>query len=369
MFRKLGLPILAVVAFSFMSYHLLRTHKHLPDLAPAVAPARAPYQHIVAASGIVEPRGENISVGSPLPGVVVEVPIEEGQTVRAGDLLFRLDDRELRAQLAVRQAELETARSNLARTESSPRPEEIPPSEARVRRAEAQLTAETDLYRRREKLSATQMVSEEELISRRQAVAVARESLAQAQAEHALLLAGSWDRDKQIARAEVARAQSLVDQTKIELGRLEVRAPVAGQVLKVRLRKGEYVGTPPGESLIMLGDLSRLHVRVTIDEQDLPRFRPGRPGKGFVRGDAEKALDLSFVGVEPYVLPKQSLTGSAAERVDTRVLEVIYALPPEVQGVYVGQQLDVFVETDAASPGDGASRALALAAKPLTNAE
>lgn len=344
MFRRLGLPLVAGLAVLYMSYHMLRSHQALPDLAPVVTPARAPYGEFVAGSGLVEARSRNIAVGSPLPGVIAEVAVDEGQMVEAGALLFRLDDRELRALLAVRQAELAAAEANLQRVESLPRAEELPPSEARVRRAQEQLQAEVDLFQRREKLSSQQMVSAEELIIRRQAVAVAREQLSQAQAEHDLLLAGAWTRDKEIARAELARARTLVEQTETELDRLEIRAPVQGHVLKVQVRKGEFVGTPPGMPLMVIGDLSVMHVRVQIDEQDLPRFLPGGSGQAFVRGDATRPLALTFVRVEPYVQPKSSLTGSTTERVDTRVLEAIYALPAGVEGVYVGQQLDVFLE-------------------------
>jgi hypothetical protein len=119
-------------------------------------------------------------------------------------------------------------------------------------------------------------------------------------------------------------------------------------VLKVYVRPGEYVGTPPGAPLVVIGDVSVMHVRVQIDEQDLPRFRPGLGGKAFVRGDATRPLELAFVRVEPLVEPKSSLTGATTERVDTRVLEAVYALPAGLEGVYVGQQLDVFIEQSAA---------------------
>ena len=148
MLRRLGLPLLALACVCFMGYHLRRTHRHLPDLEPVVTPARAPYRHVVAAEGLIEPRSEAISVGSLQPGVVEEVAVEEGQKVRQGDLLFRLDDRELKARLDVRESDLASAESNLARVEGRPRPEEIPPSEAKVRKAEATVTAELDLYRR-----------------------------------------------------------------------------------------------------------------------------------------------------------------------------------------------------------------------------
>jgi len=358
MFRRWSLPMLAVGFASFMGYHLVASHRQPPDLEPVVAPARAPYEHVVAASGVVEPASESISVGSPLQGVIEEVAIVEGQRVKQGDLLFRLDDRELRAQLAVRHADLDSAKLNLARVEGRPRPEEIPPSEAKVRKAEATMAAEADLYNRREKLFSTRAVSEQEVISARQAVAVAREAVTQARAEHDLLLAGSWEHDKSVARAEVAREEALVKQTETDLARLEVRSPIDGDVLKSDVHRGEYVAAPISQALVVIGDLNQMHVRVTIDEQDLPRFRAGTSGKAFVRGDADASLDLAFVRVEPYVQPKRSLTRDPSEKVDTRVLDVLYALPAGSQTVFVGQQLDVFLKSDAVVKDASAPRRL-----------
>jgi multidrug efflux pump subunit AcrA (membrane-fusion protein) len=140
--------------------------------------------------------------------------------------------------------------------------------------------------------------------------------------------------------------RALVEQTQVELDRLQVKSPIAATILKVDVRPGEFVGTTRDQELIVLGDIDVLHVRVDIDEQDLPRFQPGLPGRGFVRGDASKPLPLEFVRVEPYAQPKKSLTGSGTERVDTRVLQVIYAIGSTNQTIYVGQQIDVYLNLE-----------------------
>lgn len=357
--RNFMLPVLAAASLGLMGYHVSRTHVSRPTLAPPAPPPRSPFADVVAGSGLVEARTENIHVASPLPGTVAEVPVQVGQRVAAGQLLFRLDDRQIRAELAVQMAEQESAAASLARLQQMPRSEEIAPSEARVGRAAAELKAQEDLLARRAKLFANATISEEELIQSRQAVAGAREALAQAEAEDRLLKAGAWQRDLVVAQAELTKAEAGVQQVQTELSRLEVRAPVDGDVLKVDVRPGEYVGTPPGQPLVVLGDLTRLHVRVEIDEQDIPRFRPGMPGKAVVRGGDGAAIPLEFVRVEPYVEPKIALTGDPGERVDTRVLQVIYALAPGTQGCYVGQQIDVFLEV-------GGEAAPASSAQPVT---
>jgi hypothetical protein len=91
----------------------------------------------------------------------------------------------------------------------------------------------------------------------------------------------------------------------------------------------------------------KVNVRVDIDEHDIPRFKPGAAAMASFRGAPDKKFPLDFVRVEPYVIPKKSLTGDNTERVDTRVLQVIYSLKTEGKPIYVGQQLDVFIDVGA----------------------
>lgn len=74
------------------------------------------------------------------------------------------------------------------------------------------------------------------------------------------------------------------------------------------------------------------------------------------RGDSGRSYRLRFVRVEPYVVPKPSLTGDSRERVDTRVLQVVYAVEEESPDLFVGQQVDVFVDLDGSTAtGDQAA--------------
>jgi len=67
--------------------------------------------------------------------------------------------------------------------------------------------------------------------------------------------------------------------------------------------------------------------------------------QAYVKGDSKNAIPLQFIRIEPFVIPKTSLTGSSSERVDTRVLQVIYSLQlPKDRQLYVGQQVDVFID-------------------------
>src|SRR5262249_5217837 len=152
-----------------------------------------------------------------------------------------------------------------------------------------------------------------------------------------------------IARAEVQEASAEVDQLKTEIGRATVTAPVDGVVLQVNVRPGERVSELDNRALMVLGSVQTMHARVDVDERDIPRFRPGSAAKAYPRGGSNQEVHLHFVRTEPMVIAKKPLTGENTELVDTRVLQVIYEIDANQPNVYVGQQLDVFI--------DGASQA------------
>src|SRR5262252_10875501 len=123
-----------------------------------------------------------------------------------------------------------------------------------------------------------------------------------------------------------------------------MRAPIDGEILQLNVRVGEYapVGQVP-KPLLVMGDVGQLHVRADIDEHDAWRVQPGGKAEAVERGNSSRRAALAFVRSEPYVIPKKSLTGDSTERVDTRVLQVIYAVDGPPGKLFVGQQMDVFV--------------------------
>jgi hypothetical protein len=85
-------------------------------------------------------------------------------------------------------------------------------------------------------------------------------------------------------------------------------------------------------------------VRVDIDENDAWRIAHGAKARANARGNPDLAVSLTFERIEPLVVPKRSLTGDATERVDTRVLQVIFSFERGEKPLYVGQQMDVIIE-------------------------
>ncbi|MCC7084766.1 MAG: efflux RND transporter periplasmic adaptor subunit [Pirellulales bacterium] len=349
---KLILPLGAVGLLGFAVKHVNDTRKIDIPVAPPVTPAKAPFSNTVAGNGMIEAQTENIAVGTPVPGLVIDVFVKEGDKVKALQPLFRLDDRQLQAELKVRQADVVAAKSEVQRLENEPRPEEIPVQEAMVVEAEANVTQQADSLRRTQDLYAKRVSTEQELTQSEQNYRAAVAKLNYAKAQMSLLKAGAWQYQKDVAKAAVEQAQSQVDRINTELDRLTVRAYVDGEVLQVNVRPGEYVGAPSVEPLVLLGDVSKLHVRVDIDENDIPRFVPGKPAVAALKGSPNIRFPLGYVRTEPYVVPKRSLTGMNTERVDTRVLQVIYSFDPSGLPVHVGQQVEVFIEAEVASHDD-----------------
>jgi len=314
------LPALAVAALVFGIISVAKSQPRRESTLPPSRPPASDFEHAVAAVGLVESSTENLSIGTPYSDVVAEVPAVVGRPVRAGDPLFKLDDRPWRAELAARQADVRMA-------------------ESQVNVAAAVLEDVSHQLNFVERVSDSRAVSEEEVTRRRSAVKTARARLEEAQ-----------------ARKAAAAAQVIV--IKVRLERSIVRAPVDGQVLQVKVRPGEFA--PAGVTaspLILLGRLKPLHIRVDVDEHEAWRIRPDAKAAAAVRGNAGQKTALTFVRFEPFVLPKKSLTGDSTERVDTRVLQVIYRIDDESAPLFVGQQMDVFIDVREAAPAAGRASA------------
>lgn len=355
MFRRWILPMIAVVLLGFGFAHAIYVQKPQPESPPPVPPPTTPFGDTVAGQGMVEPNNEAsttsaISIGSQLSGVVTKVAVRIGQTVTAGDLLFELDKRTTEADLRVRQAQVLQAQKSLRELELQPRAETVPPSEALVKAAEATSRQQKDLYDRTKREFAKGATTEEALITAEETYNNGLAQLAQAKANLLLLKAGAWDADKAVAQATVDTAQAQVEQDKTTLAMLQVRAPVDGTILQVNIRPGEYVSISGSQALITMGNLAPLHVRVSVDEEDIPRLKLSGSARAKVRGDVAQAeVPMYFVRIEPYIVPKVSLTGLNTERVDTRVVQLIYAINPDnklvkEKKVLVGQLVDVFID-------------------------
>lgn len=349
MIRKYVLPFIAIIGIVAAIYTVRATNPVKPATEPVALPAVSPYDDYVAGTGLVEASTENIAVGTLVSGVVTEVMVEVNQKMKAGDPLFRIDDRNLQSQLSIQQALLESARQELSKLEQSPRAEDLPPLQARLAASQAALANAQREFDRLSRIGDS--ARSDEIDRAKWDAAVAKANADAAAAELAKVQAGAWKPDLAIAQARIDAAAAQVKSIEVELDRLIVRAPVDGTVMQLKVRRGEFASAGPlATPLMLIGNIDTLHVRIDIDENDAWRIQPNAAATANVRGNRELSTALKFVRVEPYIVPKRSLTGDSNERVDTRVLQIIYAFDANAfekqHGirVYAGQQMDAFIE-------------------------
>jgi len=301
---------LAVAGVGFAAWVLIGANKKEPMPTPISEPPRSPYEHVVAASGIIEAVNENVRIAPPVAGLITQVFVKVGDQVTERAPLFQLDDRELRAQLLTREAA-------------------IPPLQAQIDEQKYKIGDLETQLQRLQSVHDERAVSEDDLKRTWYALEMAK-------------------RGAQRLQASLKQAIAQRDEVRILLNRLTVLAPRRGTILQVNSRAGEYATLGSAEPLMLLGETEQLQVRADIDEVNAPLVVPQAGGTASIKSLADRKIPLTFVRIEPYVIPKKSLTGENTERVDTRVLQVIYRFERPSFPVYAGQQVDVFIERQPA---------------------
>ena len=348
--KRRVLPIVAAVAAILGMISLARTHPKRESTVPPSAPPTSSFEQVVAGVGLVEANSENIDVSCAVSGMVTKLYVKAGDRVEQSQKLFSLDDRDLQADQQVKRTALEAAQARLTKLEREPRAEDLPPAEERVREAQANLADAEVQVRLIESVTDKRAVRDEDVQRRRLAYKAAQARLAEVEAQLGLLKAGAWAPDIAVAKSEVAQAEAQVKMAETNIDRLTMRAPIAGVILQNKVRLGQFAQCGPlSEPLMILGSVTPLHVRVDVDEHDAWRVRGGAPAAASPRGNGSIRIPLEFVRFEPYVIPKKSLTGDSTERVDTRVLQIIYRVKEQSAPLYVGQQVDVYIETPVKS--------------------
>jgi multidrug efflux pump subunit AcrA (membrane-fusion protein) len=320
------LPVVALIGLALAAFLIWRglpdRRLEEPEETPARATGALANAPRVAGAGVVEPSSEVIDLGTALSGLVSALLVRPGDYVTRGQPLLRVDDRDVRARLLEAEASIEEASAAIA--------------EARA--AEAAARRQLSLYRG---ISDPAAVSRSEVIRAEGDASVARGR-------------------RQLAEARLAAAQAARNRANVELSRLTVLAPISGEILRVDVRPGEFVQAGQqgnsSASYIQMGETRPLHVRIDIDEDEATRVALGSPAVVSPRGAADRQVRARFVRAEPQVVPKRSLTNSAAERVDVRVLQLIYELPATDGLFRVGQQVDAFI---AARPAPAQRKAAA----------
>lgn len=359
-----ALGILAGVASAFLAG---QQKKPQP---PVFNPAQNPYAKGIYSNGIIESyqsTGENINLYPEVPGVVTQIMVAEGQTVMLGQPLLKMDDSIQKATVEQQHSQAEAALALLEELKAQPRKEVLDVSLAQLDYAAANLqTAETQL----QKLQAsydldTRSVSKDVLDNAVNAVNAARANLEVATRNYQLTKAGAWSYDIRNQERQYVALSNTYQAGRALLEKYTIYAPADGVVLSIGAAVGSYI-SPQGiygtytagmEPVVVMGKPeSELGVRCYVDEILVHRLPDPSKMRAqmFIRGTNIR-IPLEYVRVQPYVSPKIQLSNQRTERVDVRVLPVLFRFqkPKDIQ-LYPGQLVDVYIGEEAPA-GENAS--------------
>jgi len=306
MLRKYFLPLIALLGGLLGLYIVYLSQRTTPSPPILFPPPRSPFPYAIAASGIIEASSQNISIGTPFNEVIEKIFVVEGDCVKKGDCILQLDLRSFEAAAASAKASYDAAIVSLENAEK-----------------------QFSFY---ERLLDKNAVSEKDYYTAYYSYLEAKENV------------------------NVAKAS--LDEAETNIQRAMIRAPVDGQILQVNAHIGEIAPVVPfisaqstwltaaNGTLILMGTVNPLQVRIDIDEDDAWRYREGARATAFVRGNSTINFPLKFLRLEPYIIPKSSFTGETVERVDTRVLQVLYDFEKGTLPIFAGQILDIFIESE-----------------------
>ncbi len=328
-------------------------------LPPQFTPATNPYEHGIFANGIVESdlgSGENVNLYPEVPGRVVRVLVREGDRVKAGAALVQLDDAVQRAAAEQQNQQARAAEAALRELKAMPRPETLAVTKAQVALAEAARKTAADQYdkQRRSHEAEPRSVSQDTLDNAANALHAAEASLQVARRQYELTRAGAWAYDIENQQSQYQALSQAYAASRALLDKYTLRASSDGVVLAVNAAEGSYVSAQGAYDsytqgfkpvLVMGTPQDYLAVRCYIDEILVDRLPPPERIRAemTVRGTSVK-IPLEFVRVQPYVSPKIQLADQRQERVDLRVLPVVFRFRNTGGAhIYPGQLVDVYV--------------------------
>jgi len=308
--------------------------------------ADTPEADVIFASGVVEGSRRDVPLQFEIPGRLVSLAVSEGDRVRKGDLLARLNDAVWQHKLSETQARLALARAERTRLHNAASPEaravartKVLVSEVRVRQAQADLG-------RGQLLVKKHAMSDREWDDVRFAYSLALAELESARAAAAQVEAKARKDVLDIADAKIALAEAEVGEATSQLAKARIVAPFDGIILHVAGETGQLIGPTRSEPLITMTSIDTLRVRAFIEEMDVLGVAVGQQVWITADGDKEKRHRGTILSCAPFMVPKRTRSHKPTERVDVKVREVVIILQGNPELV-IGLPVDVFIRMPA----------------------
>jgi len=225
----------------------------------------------VSVTGTIEATQVDVSVK--ITGRILERLVKEGDTVSRGQLLVRLDDSELGADVKRQEAALRSAQATLRDLQKGPRQQEIEDARAAVASAEATRSMTEREFQRNDQLFRQNLIAAQDVDRARQAYEVARAQERSAREKLALILEGSRPDQIDAARWQVTQAESALAQAQSRLREAQVISPIDGVVLRKNLEAGETAN--PGVPILTLVNPKDVWLRAYVPETEVGRLKIG----------------------------------------------------------------------------------------------
>ncbi|MEJ2071057.1 MAG: efflux RND transporter periplasmic adaptor subunit [Syntrophobacterales bacterium] len=227
--------------------------------------------NVLRLSGHIE--ATETDLGFKVPGKIAAIYFEEGQEVKAGEVVAKLESQDLRQELDAAQARLQAAKANAAKLEAGYRPQEVREAQAAVAQAQADYNDKAKDYWRKENLFKRKVVTGSSRDKAEAAYLMAKESLRRAQETYDLRKSGYRKEDIEAARADFRQAQAALQLAQTRLGYATITSPVNAVVLARPVEPGHVAAV--GATVLTLGDLDHAYFEGYIPETDLARVRYG----------------------------------------------------------------------------------------------
>jgi HlyD family secretion protein len=296
----------------------------------------------VAGDGIVEPADREVKVAGQVPGRIAQILVKEGDRVEAGAAIAELESAAERAALEAAEGDLESAKADLLRTSRGQRKEDVDAIVADTEGARARAALSRDTLERTEKLAKGGAATPDELDRARRQADSDQRALESGEAKKRAALAGSRSEDIAQSRAKVLGSAARRDQAKAELEQRTIRAPIAGEILQLKFRAGEYY-TPGGDALAVMGDTRILRVRMDVDERDIAKIALGDNAFATSSAFPGRRFPGKVVEIGKRMGRKNVRTDDPTERIDTKILEVVFQLD-DPKGLVPGLRVVGYVE-------------------------
>lgn len=300
---------------------------------------------LVGGNGVIEPADRETRVAAQVTALVAEVLVKEGQQVKRGDLLVQLANGVEQAAVRAAESELSGERATLARVLKGVRVEDKDAVAAEAQAAKSRAELSASILARTEQLAKTGAATPDELERARRTSQTDQATYQATNARFRAAEAGSRSEEVAFQRARVAAAEARLAQAQAQLDRLSVSAPLDGEVLQVKVRKGELYSFGGAEPLVVMGDTRRLRVRMDVDERDIARVKLG--ASAYVTADAfgDERFSGKVVELARRFGRKNVRTDDPIEKNDTKVLETVIELDVNTRLV-PGQRVSSFVTVE-----------------------